>query len=106
MTFFTPRGTTVILIRGIIFCPLNNHLIVTGASPVETAQGTVTSSPSLRGRSPKVKGRIFGGTGNKSKALAIPISHHKMQATQNASYTLFTKLHVLCTQLFEKNMVG
>jgi len=69
MTFFTPKGTTVILIRGVIFCPLNNHLSMTGASPVETAQGTVTSSPSLRGRSPKVKGRIFGGTGKRSKHL-------------------------------------
>jgi hypothetical protein len=50
-----------------MFCPLNNHLSVTGASPFTTAQGTVTSSPSLRGRSPKVKGRILGGTGTRSK---------------------------------------
>lgn len=67
MTFLTPSGTTVILIRGVMVCPLNNHLSVTGASPFTTAQGTVTSSPSLRGRSPKVKGRILGGTGTRSK---------------------------------------
>jgi hypothetical protein len=33
-----------------------------GESPSITAQGTVMSWPSFKGRSPNVKGKIFGGT--------------------------------------------
>lgn len=52
----------VIRCLGAILWLLNNHCKLTGASPSTTAQGTVTNCPAFKGRSPKVNGKIFGGT--------------------------------------------
>jgi len=60
--FLSPRGTMVTLKWLGIDWPLNNHFREIGESPSITAHGTVMSWPSFKGRSPNVKGKIFGGT--------------------------------------------